>query len=162
EHLDVVYFRDWVADPLSELKHTALKVLQERGRLASAIPLEELGGSSLTESFRFCAFFAPQPIVVILDQFQEFFQYQRYTKDFQSFTHRLSAFITVRDRSIARVVSMREDLALELNAFKPFLPTLLFENFYRLEKLDKESAKPAIVRPAEQVGFHYEPTLLDE
>jgi len=162
EHLDVVYFRDWVADPLFELKRTALKVLQERGRLDSGIPLEELSGSSLTEFFQFCALFARQPLVVILDQFEEFFQYQRYTEDFQPFIQQLSAIITDRDTSIALVISMREDFALELNAFKPYLPTLLFENFYRLEKLDKESAKTAIVQPAELVGFHYEPALLDE
>lgn len=40
------------------------------------------------------------------------------------------------------VIAMREDFALELNAFKPELPTLLFENFYRLEKLTVWKPKP--------------------
>jgi HEAT repeat protein len=55
---------------------------------------------------------------------------------------------------------MREDFALELNAFKPSLPTLLFGNYYRLEKLDEQNAKLAIVRPVELIGFQYEPELV--
>ena len=56
---------------------------------------------------------------------------------------------------------MREDFALELNAFKPELPTLLFENFYRLERLTIDNAKQAIVTPLARFGFRYEDGLLE-
>jgi hypothetical protein len=57
---------------------------------------------------------------------------------------------------------MREDFALELNAFKPHLPNPLFSNYYRLEKLGIDAAKAAITEPLIQTGYHYEPALLEE
>jgi HEAT repeat protein len=99
---------------------------------------------------------------VILDQFEEFFQYQRNTEYFDEFIKQLAQTITPRDVPIAMVISMREDFALELNAFKPYLPTILFENYYRLERLTEAEAKTAIVAPLEQVGFQCENVLLEK
>ncbi|BAP57569.1 PBS lyase HEAT-like repeat protein [Thioploca ingrica] len=57
------------------------------------------------------------------------------------------------------VIAMREDFALELNAFKLELSTLLFENFYQLEKLTIENAKQAMVASVARLGFTYEAGL---
>lgn len=100
-------------------------------------------------------------MVIILDQFEEFFNYQRYSNVFNPFICQLAETIVNREINTTFVISMREDFALELNAFKPHLPTLLFENFYRLEKLTHASAYQAIKLPLEQVGFQYETGLLD-
>jgi hypothetical protein len=81
------------------------------------------------------------PLVLILDQFEEFFRYQRATASFQPFIEQLTAVITNPQLPVSLVLSMREDFALELNAFKPRLPTILFENFYRLEKLGRVGAR---------------------
>ncbi|MCP4285345.1 MAG: hypothetical protein GY792_12970, partial [Gammaproteobacteria bacterium] len=48
------------------------------------------------------------------------------------------------------------------NAFKGYLPTTLFENYYRLEKLTVQKAKDAIHNPVEKAGFRFEKGLLDE
>ncbi|MCP4399630.1 MAG: HEAT repeat domain-containing protein, partial [bacterium] len=70
----------------------------------------------------------------------------------------------VRDKETPAVflISMREDFALNLNAFKGHLSNTLFENYYRLEKLELNEAKAAIEEPVKKVGFRYEEGLLDE
>lgn len=52
---------------------------------------------------------------------------------------------------------MRQDFALELNAFKPRLPTIPFENFYRLEKLERVATEQALVQPVAGLGLHTNP-----
>jgi hypothetical protein len=100
--------------------------------------------------------------VITLDQFEEFFCYQRYAADFKAFIQQLATVITDKGIAVAVVISMREDFALELNAFKPQLPTPLFENFYRLERLTKENARIAIETPVKRLGFRYEEPLITE
>ena len=161
EHLDVVYFRDWVERPLIELKRTVLRILQESGKLDAALQLEDIESSALKDFMQFCTLFTRPPLVVILDQFEEFFQYQRMRDTFQPFLQQLADVVTDRVSPVIVVIAMREDFALELNALKPYLPTLLFENFYRLERLTRKSAKDAIIRPVARVGFQYEDALVD-
>lgn len=161
ENRDGVYYNDWVSPPLEGLKQQVLKTLQQQSLLENVALPAELPERSLNEFFSFCALFTRQPLVVVLDQFEEFFQYQRHTTDFKPFIQQLSAVVTDRDAPIAVVIAMREDFALELNAFKPTLPTLLFENFYRLERLDQANARKAIEEPAQRVDFRFEPDLLE-
>ena len=161
EHLDVVYCRDWVDEPLTACKRTALQALQARGRLEATLRLEDIDGATLRDFVQFCTLFTRLPMVLILDQFEEFFQYQRSRGTMQAFLQQLAEVITDRSTSVAVVIAMREDFALELNALRPYLPTLLFENFYRLEKLDRKSAEEAIVQPVAQIGFQYEEDLVE-
>ena len=37
----------------------------------------------------------------------------------------------------------------------------LFENYYRIDKLDAQAAKDAISIPAQRLGFHYEAKLFE-
>ena len=86
--------------------------------------------------------------------------HQRYTADFQPFIEQLSAVINDRNIPTAVVIAMREDFALELNAFHPFIPQL-FENHYRLQRLTKSNARDAIEAPVKRIDFRYEPELVD-
>jgi hypothetical protein len=157
ENLDVVYHnRWWGGSPFVILKEQIYKALKQRGKITADIPQQKLNDFSLKDFFQFCALFTRQPLVVILDQFEEFFQYQKNTEYFDDFIRQLAKTIIHRDSTIAMVISMREDFALELNAFKPHLPTILFENFYRLERLTEKEAKMAIIAPVEKIGFCYE------
>jgi hypothetical protein len=157
ENLSVVCNTDWVSEPLGRLREVILAALRADGTLpADAAP--EVG--TLAELLEFCGLFARPPLVLILDQFEEFFRYQRHDAGFRPFIEQLTAVITDAVLPVSVVISMREDFAMELNAFKPQLPTLLFENFYRLEKLNKKAATQAILDPVRQVGCTYEPALL--
>lgn len=162
ENLDAVYYFDWVSPPLGGLKQAVLDYLKDQNRLEADTPLQDLEQSTLKEFFDFCTLFTRHPLVIILDQFEEFFRYQRYAADFKAFIQQLATVITDKGIAVAVVISMREDFALELNAFKPQLPTLLFENFYRLERLTKENARIAIEIPVKRLGFRYEKPLLTE
>jgi HEAT repeat protein len=160
ENLDVVYYSDWLPGPIEELKKETLRMLKERGKLSGEMALNL--DVSLHDFFRVCSAFASDPLVIVLDQFEEFFQYHRYKDDFQQFIEEFSQCIKAKDTSIVFVISMREDYAMELNVFKQFLPTNLFANFFRLEKLEKKKAAEAVRFPVERLGFSYEEKLLDE
>ncbi|MEZ5479347.1 MAG: hypothetical protein R3E95_18240 [Thiolinea sp.] len=138
-----------------------LAALQRDELLPDTISAEEYG-ETLPELLAFCGVFIRPPLVLILDQFEEFFRYQRHQTGFKSLIAQLTSLITDKSLPVSLVISMREDFALELNAFKPKLPTILFENFYRLEKLGRQAVKMAIVTPAEQRGFTYEEGLLKQ
>lgn len=157
ENLSVVCNIDWVSEPLGRLREVILAALHEDGTLPADAHAE---AGTLAELLEFCGLFVRPPLVLILDQFEEFFRYQRHNTAFRPFIEQLAEVITDAALPVSVVISMREDFAMELNAFKPQLPTLLFENYYRLEKLNRKAATQAILDPVRQVGCDYEPALL--
>lgn len=158
ENLVVVYHSDWVSEPVQTVKAAVLKALQTKETFPKDLELAEEDLHGLLSLA--CVFVRP-PLVLILDQFEEFFRYQRATRSFNEFIDQLVAVLADKSLAVSLVFSMREDFALELNAFKNKLPTLLFENFYRLEKLNRDNTLIAIKAPVEQLGYQYEPRLLE-
>ena len=63
-------------------------------------------------------------MVIILDQFEEFFRYQKQGAQFHPFIDQITHLVINTQIPLSLVISMREDFALELDAFKPKLPTL--------------------------------------
>jgi len=160
ESLDVIYYKEWVGNPLITLQNTILDDLKAKQLLTADYQLDT--SLSLTEFFHLCTTFTSEPLIIILDQFEEFFNYQRFGDYFTPVIGQLAEAIHDRSTGTTFVISMREDFALELNAFKEAMPTFLIDNFYRLEKLTLDKARDAIVTPVEKVGFHYEDELLAE
>jgi HEAT repeat protein len=160
EPLDVIYYTNWVDDPLVALKHFIVKDLKKKGQLTAEYELDI--NLPLPAFFHICTAFTSEPLVIILDQFEEFFNYQRFSTFFQPFIGELAAAVHDRQTKTVFVISMREDFALELNAFKDYIPTFLIDNFFRLEKLTLENARLAVINPVAKVGFAYEPALLDQ
>lgn len=159
-NLDVVYYNDWIASPIKGIQQAVHQALAKR---YGNIPVDPRN-LCLETFFRIITPSTSQPLVIILDQFEEFFRYRliHHAADFQPFIDQLAEVILAPELNISLVFSMREDFALELNAFKPHLPNPLFSNYYRLEKLGIDAAKAAIIEPLIQAGYHYEPALLDE
>lgn len=161
ENLDAVYCNNWAVDhPMQSIRDATLQALGSRGRIDAVAMRAELGTEPLHRFFELCSHFVRHPLVIILDQFEEFFHYHQGSGAFTEYRNQLVELITDRMIPISLVISMREDFALALNAFKPELPTVLFNNYYRLEKLPRQAAEVAIVQPAAHVGFTYEPELL--
>jgi HEAT repeat protein len=156
--LDVIYLRDWVVNPLAAFKQKVLEYFQRQGRLLPDAYRQE--SVVLKDFLNFCTLLSSDPLVIILDQFEEFFYYQRYHEEFQPFIEQLSLAIHDSETATVFVISMREDFALELNAFKEYMPTFLIENFYRLEKLTEAQTREAIVAPVTRLGVEYQPELL--
>ncbi|ETW92083.1 MAG: hypothetical protein ETSY1_45250 [Candidatus Entotheonella factor] len=98
--------------------------------------------------------------MIILDQFEELFQYHRQSSDLQTFIDQLSRSISDPNVPVHLIFVMREDFLGELDVFKK---TLIrpFENYYRLERLKDDSARAAIEKPVRLVGFGYEKGLVD-
>jgi len=159
ENLDVIYHNQWFANPSADLKQTLVEYLQKYNKITDDKTLDQ--SLPLATFFHFSTIFTSEPLVIILDQFEEFFNYQRHRKYFKNFIQQLAEAVLDRNTPTVFVFSMREDFALELNAFKPELPILLFNNFYRLEKLNQKNARQAITAPIKPLGFNYEPGLVD-
>jgi len=158
-HLDVVYHKNWFANPLVDLKHTIIHELQQR--LRENDHLDE--NLSLADFLSDCTLFTSDPFIIVLDQFEEFFT-SRYNLSYrEEFIEQLVEAIYDRATATILVIAMREDFAMEMDVFRQRLPTI-FENLYRLEKLSLENAKKAIITPLERLDppFCYEPALLDE
>lgn len=159
ENLDVAYHRSWVDDPVAAIKKTVRQALRERKKIAE-VDLEELDGPSLMEFFALCCDYSSDPMVLVLDQFEELFRYHANRSD-TPFIEQISRVITDRAHPLRVVISMREDFLAELNVFRGRVPDL-YGNYYRLQKLTLEQAEEAIVRPVERAPFEfsYESELL--
>nr|VFJ43753.1 MAG: HEAT repeat [Candidatus Kentron sp. FW] len=162
-NVDVVYWNDWVpSDPARVVKRAILKTLKKQRRMPAGNfeSREKMLARDLIGFLQLCAYFFRPPLVLVLDQFEEFFRYQRHSEHFGPFVAELADLIKQRAVPVALVISMREDFALEMNAFRPHLDRRVFDNYYRLEKLNKDNARAAIEDPVEKAGFRYEPPLV--
>ncbi|WP_417912862.1 HEAT repeat domain-containing protein [Candidatus Electronema sp. TJ] len=154
DHAELIYHNGWAAEPGAALRQSILNHYAKRPGLGS------FGGNfaqlSLKDTLLACTLFGSGQQILLLDQFEEFFNYQRFQKGFKTFVEELSAAVLDRSLPACFVFSMREDFALELNAFKPFLPGV-FDSYFRLEKLTRDQARLAIEQPLKQIGWSFAP-----
>ncbi|WPD20733.1 MAG: HEAT repeat domain-containing protein [Candidatus Electrothrix scaldis] len=162
---ELLYHNVWSGEPAKELKQAIAEHFRKKYRLA---PFDEqFVRLPLKDMLRTCTMFSTGQQILLLDQFEEFFNYQRFREGFGDFVEELSAAVRDRGLPASFVFSMREDFALELNAFKEFLPGV-FDNYFRLEKLTREQAGLAIEKPLERTGYSFAPqqgeheSLLDQ
>lgn len=81
--------------------------------------------------------------ILILDQFEEVFQYHAYEKYFDDFVGDLCQIINNQDYQVRIVFSMREEFLGELSIFDNKIPDL-FNNYYRLKYPSKDEAADII------------------
>ncbi len=104
---------------------------------------------------------AQKPCILILDQFEEIFQYHAYETYFQDFISDLCKVIN-DDRYQVRVVfSMREEFLGELSVFDNRIPDL-FNNYYRLRYPEKDEAKYIITKTCERIDIEFDAEKLDQ
>ena len=84
-------------------------------------------------------------VLLILDQFEEYFQYQDEEGD-GGFADALAATLSDRGLPVNVLLSLREDALGRLDRFKGRIPGL-YDNYVRLEHLDPEDARRAILEP---------------
>src|SRR5206468_1602399 len=101
-------------------------------------------------------------LLLILDQFEEFFLYQPEPEQL-SFARLLSSLM---DRGVRLLLSLREDKLSLLERLRPALPDV-FANQLRVDHMDEQSAREAIEEPVKkwneinQTTFTIEPALTD-
>ncbi len=139
-------------DPIEEIQR---RVLEEAGGAAQGfepgIPIEDF--------LQRVARRLDQPLVILLDQFEELFV--RYDAVFRRhFAHSFHRCLAAGGGRIRFVVSLREEFLARLWEFREQIPNVLYNGF-RLEPLAKETAREAIREPARLFGIELEEELVE-
>ncbi|WLE98787.1 MAG: HEAT repeat domain-containing protein [Candidatus Electrothrix communis] len=148
-NIELIYYNVWSASPQAFKQ----AVSEHYGESYKEVSLKSI--------LRSCTLFSSGQLILLLDQFEELFNYHRFKPEFQPFIEELSAAVLDRSLPVSFVFSMREDFALELNSFKESLPGV-FDNYFRLEKLTCEQAREAIEKPLEGTGYCFAPKTKDQ
>ena len=161
--LAAVTFDKWsVDDPTSDL-------IEEIGRslellspeLGEKLPTASLGELAAVASDRLGG-----PLVIVLDQFEEIFQYHR-GETFDRFEKQLTELVWRRDAQVSVLIAIREDSLAKLDRLHRRIPRLL-DNLVRIRHLDTAAAHKAIEKPVEHWndlhggGYVLEARLVDE
>ncbi len=98
-------------------------------------------------------------LVIILDQFEEFFI--RLSPEFRAaFIAELGALVDAHDLPVKVVLSLREDWLASVEEIEKRIPEV-FRIKMRLLPLTRDQACQAVTAPAERLGVSYEPALVD-
>ena len=97
--------------------------------------------------------------VIFLDQFEEFFIRQGAAVR-KKFAQTLIECLQIEKQDIRFVISIRDDYFVRLDELESCLPTI-FVNKYRLENLDANRTRMAIVEPAQFFGVDFSPNLVE-
>ena len=135
--LRVVYFKEWQDRPLLRLEQ---RICASAGR---AEPSDE---HALGEVLAQAAEGFPGDVMVLLDQFEDYFKYPDSGP--RAFDAELAAALQRDDLPVSFVLSLRDDALSRLDRFQRLIPNLL-ANTLRVEPLDAAQAAEAIRRPLE-------------
>ena len=128
----VVFYSSWAGDP---------RGLGEA--IDSAVGIESSG--SLTERLAGASQAVGGDVYIILDQFEEYFLYHERDE----FADELAAAIREPSLRANFLLGLREDALAKLDAFKGRIPNL-FANYLRLDHLDRQGGRAAILGPIER------------
>ncbi len=131
--------------PALELKLSALAASR------SAATKEDVEGMPLPAALAMLAN-ADQPLVLVIDQFEEFFTHLGKGER-EDFASQLADAIHRGAPGVRFVFVMREDFLHHLLQYEPDLSALI-DGRYVVRKLDRNRARLAIVKPAQEFGWH--------
>jgi WD40 repeat protein len=93
-----------------------------------------------------CADALNQRILLIFDQFEEYFLYHTPTTGSTGFDAEFARTVNTQEVGVNFLLAMREEELSKLDRFRARIPNLL-GNLLRLENLDRKAARHAIIRP---------------
>ena len=168
-NLHVIFFNDWKSKSGLLLKKTIMSSLVMHLEAQGLSVMDEIETrlknskrGTLKELVQFTSLFTADPVIVVLDQFENTSDIDGGVSKEQVSLNELADLFGGRVGKYSVLISMREDYAIELSAFRSLIPLSLFENFFRLQNLTTDKAKDAIVEPVRRLGFIYEDDLLKE
>ena len=163
----VVVYRAWRDDPVRCLIAEVRRAVTELVGGEGAVDLPE--GASLADVLHAETERLDGDLVVILDQFDEYFLYHGTEDGEGTFAVEFPRAVNRPDLRASFLVSMREDTVAKLDRFKGRIP-FLFDNRLRIDHLGVDAARSAIelpigaynerVDPGAEVSI--EPALVDE
>ena len=157
EDLAVAYLSSWSGDPVAAIEEAA------RGALADAFGGDP-GDAPGDLADRLDAWTAALgcELLLIFDQFEELFLYHAEG----GLLDLLPELVTRPGLRVNVVLGIRDDELARLDVFKARIPGL-FSNYLRLDLLDRESARAAVLGPIgrynelESAGIEIEPALVE-
>jgi WD40 repeat protein len=139
-----VVFSAWsLDDPITALKETIATAAHELAPELAGEPPE----GSLADVLGAWPERIEGPVLVVLDQFEEFFLYHDRFGD--SALDEIGAALRRRNPAVHFLISIREDSLARLDRFKGHVPGLL-DHLLRIDHLDRDAAREAIVLPLER------------
>jgi WD40 repeat protein len=142
DDLLVVVFNAWQRDPTNDLK---AKIAAAAALVDSEItpPSASL---SLTDYVTTYSQKLDRRLMIILDQFEEYFLY--HAQD-DTFADEFARALLKTDTSSSFLISIREDFYAKLDRFEGRIPAL-YDNYIRIEHLDRKAARAALEKPIEE------------
>jgi len=139
----VILFRDWARPDYAE----ALAARCVEAAWATAVNQPKPSPSlPLDEILRECGEAAKATVLVVFDQFEEYFLYNPKTSDPNSFEVAFARAVNRDEVDVGFLVALREDGLTKLDRFQERIPNLL-GNRLCLHHLDKAGARTAIREP---------------
>src|SRR5438552_13138252 len=141
--LAVVYFNDWKANALVGLKLALISALEACG--VTPAPDSQ---RSLAAIIRHAAPVFDGCIMMIFDQFEEYFRYHSGETGGASIAFEFSEAANDLRLPVNFLVCLRDDALSKMDRFKTLIPNL-FSNYLRVQPLTRWQAQRAIVLPVE-------------
>jgi WD40 repeat protein len=146
DDLLIVVFNSWQSSPANDL----IQAISAQVKLADQEAWERItrrmpedNEITLNDYLAICADELQRRLMIILDQFEEYFLYHPVEDDFAT---AFSKALTSRDVPISFLISIREDFYAKLDRFEGRIPSL-YDNYLRIEHLDRRAARTAIEKP---------------
>ncbi len=151
----VAVVSSWHGNPLKELRRQVELAVRETlpGFEVATEPVpDDIGDALIVWGER-----VGGSILVILDQFEEYFLYPRKESEGPTFASEFPRLVNSPDIHVNFLVAVREDALAWLDRFKTSLPNLL-DNYVRIKHLDQTAARRAIVGPLERYNRECPPS----
>jgi tetratricopeptide (TPR) repeat protein len=146
----ITVFNNWGDNPIDSLLAAVSNDVQElTGRPAP------VSGNNLADSLRNLANRSGGELLLILDQFEEYFLYHADEDGPGTFAWEFPRALA-SDVPVGFLVSIREDSLARLDRFKGRIPQL-FDNYLRIDHLDERAARAAIVQPLREYNKCFGP-----
>ncbi|MCS5690855.1 hypothetical protein NZK33_02505 [Cyanobium sp. FGCU-6] len=153
----VIVCRDWRDDPLTTLRERISTELE--ALIGRPLAEEKECGAGLSSLLQAASQAvgrvgddgsrSPGKLLLILDQFEEYFLYHPQDSGAGSFAVEFPAAVNDSRLSLNVLISLREDSLAKLDRFKQQLPDL-FANRLQIDHLDRAAAIDAIRKPIEE------------
>lgn len=143
----VLVFRNWRDDPVAGLN----AALEEKLAPFSGLAGKESNGPR-THLFPHAVDqlrSIDRTLLVVLDQFEDYFQYHPHEDGELTFAHEFPRLLRQEKSPVHFMISMREDALASLDTFKRRIPAL-FNNRLKVDFLSREAALDAILKPVQR------------
>jgi WD40 repeat protein len=162
----VVVFSSWADDPVRAL---AEAVEAEVAPLVSPLAPRPPGGSSLADIVEHWSELLDGDLCLVLDQLEEHFVYHEDEDGPGTLVGELPAVVLRPSLRANVMLSLRDDALSRLDVFKARIPGL-YANTLRLDRLDRDAARAAILGPVQRWNglvsaeerVEVEPELVDD